>query len=336
MGCVTKARREGTLRNIIRLCLVVAATMLVDAAAAQTNRTTPMRMLAGFPPGGNVDILARIFAERLTESLGRPVVVLNKPGAGGQIAAELLKESPPDGDTLLMTPDAALVARPLTMTRPPYDPLVDFAPVAQTGAQDYAMAIGVHIPPKTLREFAAWAKANPDGAHFGSSGEGGMTHFIGLLIGDAIGTPLRQVPYAGSGPAVTALATGQISSTIQPLGTMVAQAQAGSIRLVALSGTKRAAAFPDVPTLTELGYPSVVATSWFGIFAPPRTPPETVAKFNELIIGAMRTDKVKDQMRNLALDINELTPAQFAALLKTDVERWTPVIKASGFKVEVR
>jgi tripartite-type tricarboxylate transporter receptor subunit TctC len=221
------------------------------------------------------------------------------------------------------------------MSKAPYDPLVDFAPVAQVGAQDYAMAIGMHIPPKSLKEFAAWAKANPDGAHFGSSGEGGMTHFIGLLISQAIGVPLRQVPYAGSGPAVTALATDQITSTIQPLGTMVTQAQSGAIRLVALTGTQRNPAFPDVPTLSELGY-SVVATSWFGIFAPPRTPPETVTRYNQMVIAAMRTDKVKDQMRNLALDINELTPAQFAALLKSDVARWTPVIKASGFQVQVR
>ncbi len=314
---------------------VVAAVALGSAAADAQTRTTPVRILAGFPPGGNVDILARIIAEPLTEALGRPAVVINKPGAGGQVAAELLKESAPDGDTLLVTPDASLIARPLTMTKPPYDPVADFAPVAQLGAQDYAMAIGVKLPAKTLKEFAAWAKANPDGAHFGSAGEGGITHFLGLMIGDAIGVPLRQVPFAGSGPAVNALAAGQITSTVQPIGTMVAQAQAGSIRLVALTGDKRSPLLPDVPTLKELGYKDLVATNWFGLFAPAKTPPETVAKLNAIVIKAMRTEKLKDHMQKLALDINELSPAQFSALLKSDVERWRPVIKASGFKVEV-
>lgn len=322
--------------NVARIAALLLLGLVTSSSAFAQPRQ-PVRILAGFPPGGNVDILARVFAERLTEANGgRPTIVINKVGAGGQIAAETLKEATPDGDTLMLAPDAVVIVRPLTMSKPPYDPVADFAPVAQTGAQDYAIALTKKIPATTLKEFAAWAKEHPDGANFGSAGEGGTTHFLGLLIGEAIGTPLRQVPFGGSGPAVNALVAGEISSAVQPLGTLVAQAQADAIRIVALSGQTRNATFPDVPTLVELGYPSLYATSWFGIFAPAKTPRETVARLNRIFVGAMRTDRVREQMRNLLLDIKEMTPDQLAEIVKADAARWRPIIKASGFTVEVR
>lgn len=319
-----------------RLCALVAALLLAASAAwAQAGRTTPVRMIAGFPPGGNVDLLARVLGERLGEALGRPVIVLNKPGAGGQIAAEMLKESPPDGDTLLVTPDASLIVRALVLSKPPYDPVADFAAVAETGAQDYAFALSAKIPPRSLRDFAAWAKANPDGANFGSAGEGGVTHFLGLLVGEAIGVPLRPVPFNGSGPGVNALAAGEIASTLQPLGTLVNQAQAGTIHIVAVTGAQRSPAFPGAPSVVELGYPSLVATSWFGIFAPARTPPELVARYNRIFIDALRLPRIRDTMRTLLLEIHEMTPAQFAALVQSDLDHWRPIIKASGFTIDV-
>ena len=320
-----KLSRLGSLFGVLALACSVAS--------AQSVRT-PVRMLAGFPPGGNVDILARLLAEKLSESLDRPVVVENRPGAGGQIALELVKAAAPDGNTLVLTPDASLVLRPLTMKNPPYDPRTDFAAVAHTGGQDYVFATGANIPARDLREFASWARANPDGANFGSAGQGGVTHFLGLLIGEAIGVPLRQVPYKGSGPAVTALVGGEISATVQPIGTVVAQAQAGRIRILAVSGSARYPAFPNVPTLAEHGYPSLTVSSWFGIFAPARTPPEIVSRMNEIFIRAMRTQSVKDKLQNLLLDVRELTPAQFASVVNADYQRWVPVIKASGFSVE--
>ena len=319
-----------------RLGFLVGVLALAYSVASAQPVRTPVRMLAGFPPGGNVDILARLLAEKLSESLDRPVVVENRPGAGGQIALELVKAAAPDGNTLVLTPDASLVLRPLTLKNPPYDPRTDFAAVAHTGGQDYVFAVGANIPARDLREFAGWAGANPGGANFGSAGQGGVTHFLGLLIGEAIGVPLRQVPYKGSGPAVTALVGGEISATVQPIGTVVAQAKAGRIRILAVSGKARYLAFPNVPTLAELGHPSLTVSSWFGIFAPARTPPEIVSRMNEIFIRAMRTQPVKDKLQNLLLDVRELTPAQFAAVVNADYQRWVPVIKASGFSGESR
>lgn len=155
-----------------------------------------------------------------------------------------------------------------------------------------------------------------------------------LLIGQALGVTLHTIPYNGSGPAVTALVAGQIASTVQPLGTVMAQAQAGKIRLIALTGSERSTAVPGVPTLAELGHPSLTVSNWFGIFAPGKTPPELVAQLNGIFIKAMRTPAVKERLQGLGFDVREMTPAQFAALVKADYERWGPVIKSSGFSVQ--
>jgi len=316
--------------KVSTLFLLAGALALVCSGASAQQARAPVRMIAGYPPGGNVDILARVFAERLSESVGRPVVVVNRPGAGGQIGLEALKAAAPDGNTLLVTPDASLVIRPLTMKVPPYDPINDFAAVAHVGAQDYAFAVAAAVPAKDLAEFASWARANAPVANFGA-GQGGATHFLGMLIGQALGVPLQPIPYNGSGPAVTALIAGQISSTVQPLGTVIAQAQAGKIRLLATTGSERSPAAPGVPTFAELGQPSLTASSWFGIFAPARTPQEVVSQLNAIFIKAMQTHAVKEKLQNLGLEIRQMTPGQFAAVVKADYQRWGPVIKSSGF-----
>jgi tripartite-type tricarboxylate transporter receptor subunit TctC len=318
----------------VRLGAAIAALIVMGSGSAGAQ-SGPIRILAGFPPGGNVDILARVFADQLGKTTGRTAIVVNKAGAAGQIAAEALIASPPDGDTLMVAPDATVVERPLVMSKPPYDAVKDFAAVAQTGAQDYAIALTVKILPATLKDFAAWAKAHPEGANFASLGEGGVTHFLGLMVGEAIGVPLRHVPYNGAGPANNAVMAGEVSSTVQPIGTLVHQAEAGTLRVVAVTGRARSQAFPSAPTMVELGYPSVVATSWFGVFAPAKTPAATVARLNAFFIEAMRTPQVAAQMKNLLLDVHELTPAQFADLIKADSAHWRPIIKASGFTIDV-
>ena len=297
------------MTRLVRAAALVAAILLIASGASAQSGRQPIRILAGFPPGGNVDLLARLFAERINDATGRATIVVNKPGAGGQIAAEVLKESTPDGDILMLAPDATVVVRPLIMTKPPYDPTTDFAAVAQTGAQDYAMALSAKIPPKSLREFAAWAKEHPDGANFGSSGEGGSTHFLGMQIGEAIGVPLRQVPFAGAGPAITAAVSGEISSTVQPIGTLVQQAKAGTIRIVAVTGSARNATFPDAPTLVELGYPKIQATSWFGVFAPAKTPNAVVDRLQAEIAKIVSTPAFQQKAAELGARADFMAPA---------------------------
>ena len=316
------------VRNWLGAALVTA--LACGPAAAQTRQ--PAHMLVGYPPGGAVDVLGRIFAEPMGEALGRPVIVENRPGAVGQIAAEALKAAAPDGATLMVAPDATVIFRPQTLAKPPYDPLVDFAPVAHTGRWNFALAVHGELRLKTLAEYVAWAKADPGRTVFASSGAGGSTHFFGVLLGQSTGISLQQVPYKGAGPAILDVVAGHIPATIQPLGTLLAQSKAGKLAILGMSGRERSAGAPEVPTFAELGLPALTADAWFGVFAPAATPADTVKKLNAAFVQAMRTQAVKDRMRGLDLEVHEMSPAEFAAIVRADYARWGPVIRASGFK----
>ena len=316
----------------IRALRLTALVLAVVSALAQAQTRAPAHMLVGYPPGGAVDVLGRIFAEPMAEALGRPVVVENRPGAVGQIAAELLKAATPDGATLMLAPDATVIFRPQTLSKPPFDPLVDFAPVAHTGRWTFALGVQSELHLKTLAEYLAWVKADSGHAVFASSGAGGSTHFFGVLIGQIAGVPLSQVPYKGAGPAILDVVAGHIPATVQPLGTLLAQAKAGKITVLGMSGRERSPTAPDVPTFAELGFPALTTEAWFGIFAPAATPAETVRRLNGVFAQAMRTSGVRDKMRGLDLEVRELSPAEFAALVRSDYDRWGPIIRASGFK----
>ena len=311
----------------------LAFLFAVVCSAASAQARMPARILSGFPPGGNVDLLARVFAEKLSEATGRSVVVENRPGAVGQIAAEVLKSSAPDGSTLMVAPDATVVIRPLTMKKPPFDAL-DFTPIAHTGGIDYAVGIGSNIPATDLKGFAVWARNNPAKASFGSAGAGGLTHFLGLMLTQAIGVELKHIPYKGSAPAVLDVAAGHLPATIQPLGTMLTQARAGKLKVVAVSSARRSPQEPEVPTFSELGYPSLAVESWFGMFAPGGMAPELAAELNSIFVKAMRTKAVQERMRNLDLEIREMTAPEFAAEVRASHERWGAIIRSSGFSAD--
>lgn len=311
----------------------VAVLFAAACSVASAQTRTQARILCGFPPGGNVDLLARVFAEKLSEATGRSVVVENRPGAVGQIAAEVVKSAAPDGNTLMVSPDATVVIRPLTMKKPPFG-LLDFTPIAHTGGIDYALGVSSSIPARDLKEFVAWARANPEKASFGSAGAGGLTHFLGLMLSQAIGVELKHVPYKGSAPAVLDVAAGHIPATLQPLGTMLTQARSGKLRVIAVSSAKRSPQEPEAPTFAELGYPSLGVDSWFGIFGPGGMAPALAAELNAIFVQAMRTKAVRDRMRNLDLEVREMTAPEFAAVVKANYERWAPIIRSSGFSAD--
>jgi len=279
-----------------------------------------------------VDVLGRLFAETMSEAIGRPVVVENRPGAVGQIAAEALKAAAPDGNTLMVAPDATVVIRPQTLSKPPFDPLADFAPVAHAGVWAFALGIHAGLPAKTLADYVSWVKADSARASFASSGAGGSTHFFGVLLGQTLGVSLRQVSYKGAGPAILDVVAGHVPATIQPLGTLLAQAKAGKITVLAVSGKERSPGAAEVPTFAELGHSSLTVEGWFGIFAPAGTPADTVAKLNRAFVQAMHSSAARDRMRNLDLEVREMSAPEFAALVKADYRRWGPIIRASGFR----
>jgi len=310
------------------LVAVVALVLPCFAATAQT----PLRILVGFPPGGDVDAVARLFADKLAERTGRSVVVENRTGATGQIAAMALKAAPPDGNTLMVIPATMLTLTPHTLKTPAYDALKDFVAVAHLGTYEYVLAASANVPVKDLGEWLNWVKSDSKNAVFGSSGAGSTVHFLGTMLAQAIGVPLVHVPYRGAMPVIADLVAGQVPVAFVTLGAPVLQhVKAGKLRILAHSGSQRSAMAPDIPTFRELGYPALEASGWNSLVAPAGIRPELVARYNEILIQAQRTPAVRDRMRAFDLEIRELTPAEATAILKAEHDRWGQVVKASGF-----
>ncbi len=307
------------------------AALVVALSTSTGQAQTPVRVLSGFPPGGGVDTLARVFGEKLSGGLGRPVIVETRAGAAGQIAGLALKSAAPDGNTLLVAPDSSISLYPHTSLKPAYDTLADFVPVAHLGGFPIGFAVTGNHPAKELREYIAWAKQSPKNAMYGSSGYGSTPHFMGLMLGRAAGVPLSNIPYSGVGPALTDVVAGQTPAVMIPFGTLLPQFKAGKIRILAHSGSKRSSIAPDIPTFKELGFSTLEVEGWFGMFAPAGTRPEVLARYNEIIVQATRTAGVRDKLRGLDLDVREMTPMELAATLKADHARWGAVVKAFGF-----
>jgi len=308
--------------------LFLALALLPGCALAQP----PARMISAFPPGGAVDILARVFADELSKSGGRPMIVENITGAGGVLAMQTLKASPPDGSTLAAIVDSSLVVYPHTTAKPLYNALADFTPIAHAGGTVMALAIGSHVPATDLAGFVAWAKANPDKSSFGSSGAGATVQFYGGLIAQTVGIPLVHVPYKGVGPALADMVGGQIAASIAPMGPLQPHLKSGKARALAHSGAGRIPSAPDVPTFKELGYPALELPVWFAVVGPAGMKPEVAARLNEALVQAMRTPAVRERMARLDLEVRELNTTEFAALVKSDYERWGRIVKASGWK----
>jgi tripartite-type tricarboxylate transporter receptor subunit TctC len=315
-------------KGIVFSSIALVITLCAAPASAQT------RIICGFPPGGAVDALSRIFAERLAEALGRPVVVETRAGAAGVIAAVAVKSSHPDGNTLMVAPDSLITLYPHTVKKPAYDSLNDFLPVAHVGSYPFGFVISSTVPANDLKEYVAWARTSPRNASYGTAGAGTSMHFLGLVIGQETGLPLANVAYRGVGPAITDVVAGQIPAVILPLGTILPQAAGGKVRVLAQSGSKRAQAAPNIPTFKELGFPAVEAYGWFALFAPAGTPAAIVNRYNDIVVQATRTAATRERLRALDLEVREMTPAEMASQLRLEHDRWAPIVKASGFSAD--
>ncbi|UUZ69706.1 Bug family tripartite tricarboxylate transporter substrate binding protein [Polaromonas sp. P2-4] len=311
--------------------LCVGASVLGTATAQTSDRVSgPVKLLVGFPAGGTGDFIARAVADKLSASLGATVIVENKPGAGGRIAAEVLKNAPADGNTVLITPLAPIVIAPLTFRKLSYNAEADFVPVAQLVKFPLTIATGANSPYKTLNEFVAWLKANPTQAAFGTSAAGSQLHFLGLMFGQAINVEMTHVPYQGSAPLANDLIGGQTPAGIDQFS--VELYKAGKIRLLATSGATRSPLMPDVPTFKEQGFPGVVGEAWFGAYMHAKTPATIVQRFSEALANAVLQPDVKQKLAQAGLEATGLKAPEFTALVAADRARWKPVIEASGFR----
>jgi tripartite-type tricarboxylate transporter receptor subunit TctC len=318
----------------MRAFLVFASALLLALPVqAQDSPKGPVRLLVGFAPGGSSDLAARIIADKLKDALGVSVIVDNKAGAGGRIAAEALKNSPPDGNTIFLTPVVVPVLAPLLFRNLPYDAQKDLAPVTHVANYQLALSAGSNPPAKSLRELTDWLRANPGKANFGSPAPGSLPHFFGLMVGKSIGVDIQHVAYKGSAPLHTDLIGGQIPVAVDALSDCIEQHRAGKLRILATSGALRSPLLPEVPTFKELGYP-IEGNGWTAIYAPGGTPRPIIERLNRALVDVLKQSEVSQKLTNLGFEVTGTSPEELAAIMRADTAQWGPIIQASGFKVD--
>jgi tripartite-type tricarboxylate transporter receptor subunit TctC len=303
------------------------------ARAQQANHATT-RMLVGFTPGGAIDVIARMLVEGMKD-YAPSFIVDNRPGAGGRLALGALKGAPADGTAMILTPASSVAVFPHVYKTLGYDPFRDFAPVTTVCSFPFLITVGPMVPAevRTLADFVKWCGANPKQASYGTAAAGSMLHFTGVTLGKAGGFALVHLPYGGPG-GIQDLIGGRIAATIYPIGTALPHVQSGAIRALATTGPQRSQQLPGVPTVREAGYPTLETIEWFGVFVPANTPAEIVNRLNGAIRAVVSTDTFKTSMAKLSVDAVSVTPGEFAQLIKSDFDRWGPIVQASGFSPE--
>lgn len=322
-------------RQRVAALLVWSVAALAGAinAFAQSYPSRPIRVLVGFPAGGVADVLARIIGPRLSESLGQPVVVENRVGAGSNIAAEAVAKSPPDGHTLFIYSSANAVNVTL-YSKMSYDPMKDFAPVTLIASMANILAVNSSVPAKSVRELIALAKAKPGQLNFGSAGHGTTQHLSGQLFKTMAGIDITHVPYKGSVPAMTALLSGEIPMVLNVISTVLPQMPSGKVRALAVTSARRSPMVPDLPTLAESGLPGFEYISYFGVLAPAETPREIVIKLNNEIARILSLPDTKERFFVNGAEPTSSTPEAFAEFIRDEIIKTGKIVRESGARVD--
>jgi tripartite-type tricarboxylate transporter receptor subunit TctC len=314
-------------------CAMVAGTAVAQAPVAGYP-AKPIRLVVPFPPGGSTDTVARVLAPRLAERLGQPVIVDNRPGAGGSLGVEAVAKSPPDGYTIVLGAAGGLAINPSLAKSPGYDPVKDLAPITLVGSSPFLMVTDPALGLASARDVVAAAKAQPGRLTYASGGNGTAMHLSGELFKQMTGTDIVHVPYKGSGPAVAAAAGGQTSIAFADITSALALLRGGKVKAVGVLSRERSSLAPDVPTLAESGVPGFESVGWFGLAAPAGTPPAIIALLNRETVAAMQLPDTRERMTALALEPWPSTPEEFAAFIRSETAKWARVIKESGAKAE--
>jgi tripartite-type tricarboxylate transporter receptor subunit TctC len=326
-----------TRREILQASMG-ASVLLAGLKPAVAQSIEQVKIYYGFPAGSGGDGVARRVAEKLAGSAytKNAAVVENRPGAGGRIALDLLKSSPPDGSVLALTPQGCATIYPHIYKRLSYDPLRDMVPVSTAAIMDFGLAVGPMVPAnvKTVKELLAWFKTYPLQASYGSPGAGSAPHFIGALLGINHDVDMKHVPYRGSMPGITDVVGGQIAAMLTPSGDFIPNHKAGKLRLVATSGRQRSPFMPEVPTFAEQGYPEFVMEEWFGFYAPANTPALIVEQANRAINRTLKEESLLTSLAVVGLVARGSTPQEMAQSQKAEYERWAPLVKRVGFTAD--
>ena len=319
------------MRSIVTLA---AALALVANATAQTYPTRPITVIVGFAPGGGTDTVGRVMQKKLGEYLGQTIVVENRAGAGGTIAADVVSKANPDGYTILLATIAALAVAPHLNSQLPYRPLVDFAPISMATVSGNVLVVHPSVQAKTLAEYVKEANSKAGGIAYGTSGVGSAGHLAGELFRLTAKVNLTHVPYKGGGPAMSDLLGGQIPSVFASATTATPQVKAGKLRALGTTGTKRTASLPDIPTIAEQGYPGYQATNWYAYVAPAKTPKDIVARLNREIVRTLGDPETHAQILKQGEEPTPSTPEELAQHMAREYATWGKVVKEAGITAE--
>jgi len=318
----------------IRTFLALALLAFASLARADDYPSRPIRFVVPYPAGGPLDTVARLLGQKVSESLKQPIIVDNRLGACGNIGADFVAKSAPDGYTILMGAVATHAINPTLYSHIPYDPVADFMPITQVASTPNVLVVNPSVPAKDVREFIAYAKANPGKLNFGSGSTGSAGHLAGELFKTMAGVDMAHVPYKGAGPAMQDLVAGQIQLMFDNLASSLGQIRAGKVRALAVTTAKRTSLAPELPTIAESGLPGFDINTWFGVFAPAKTPQPVVDRLYTEFTRALAMPDVRQKMIDLGAEPVGNKPAEFAAYIRSEKDKYARVIRASGAKVD--
>jgi len=316
------------------LIAIAAATSLAFAtpACADDYPSRPITILVPFPPGGSTDIMMRLVASKASEALKQPIIIENRAGAAGNVAAVAIKNAPPDGYLLMVGHTGTHAINPTLYADLKFDPVKDFQPITALIAFNNILVVPAASPAKSVGELVAYAKTRPEGLSYGSQGVGTGGHLLGVLLAKHAGIHLVHVPYRGIAPAVTDTVAGRMDMLFSAYLSASAQVEAGKLRMLAIAGSQRHPLLPNLPTMPEAGYPEVQMQQWFGLFAPANTPAPIVQRLNAEFVKALQSKEVQDQLLPQATFVTPSTPEELGAMVKRDIVRLGQVVKDSGAK----
>jgi len=303
---------------------------IAPASHAQTYPNRPVTLVVAFTPAGPSDVLARVLGRKLEEVLKQPFVIVNRPGAGGNLGAEVVANAPPDGYTLLMGNNSILATNASLYKSLPYDPVKDFKPVSLIGEQANILVVNPKIPARSVKELIALAKAEPGKLNYASSGVGTAAHLAGALFKAQADIDIVHVAYKGAAPALQDVMAGQVQMMFATAASVIGFINSGLVRPLAVTTLKRTAVLPDLTTVSEAGLPGFEATTWHGLVAPAATPPAVIARLHDATVGALHDPALAKSLADLGVDISGSTPEEFARYITAEIPKWTAVVKASG------
>ena len=321
------------MTDLLRTWVLSVLLLGSAAAAAQSYPNKPLRLIVPFAPGGGADLLARLVGMKVAESLGQQVVIDNRAGAGGNIAAEVSAKSAPDGYTLLQANVAHAISASL-YRKMNYDLAKDFVPVTQLASMPFMLAVNPGVPANSVKELIALAKSQPGQLSYGSSGNGGPSHLATELFKSMAGVEIRHIPYKGGAPAATDLISGQIQVMFNTLPVILPHVRTGRMKGLAIASARRIPAAPDLPTVAESGLPGFEASTWYGVMVPAGTPSPIVNKLHGAFVAALNAPDVRERLTHENFELVGSTPAGFAMYVKAEIPKWAKVVKASGARID--